>query len=92
MKLTIFGANLRDQSKGQFVVHATGCAHCARLAREHKSTGEYISQEAVVRDIYADQMNEGLELADAWGDVHFCPCTDALPTSSPVAFLDGRPM
>jgi len=92
MKLTIFGANLRDQSKGQFVVHATGCAHCARLAREQKSTGEYDSAEAVARDVYADQMNEGLELADAMMDIHFCPCTDALPTSSPVAFLDGGPL
>jgi hypothetical protein len=74
MKLTIFGPNLRDQSKGTFVVHAAGCADCAKLKREIQHAADHDSEEAVARDIYADMLPEGLTVAEALAEIHFAPC------------------
>ncbi len=75
MKLTIFGANLKDQSKGQFVVHAADCADCKKLARETADTGEFESMEAVSKYIFHDMINEGgMTVRDGLGEIHFAPC------------------
>ena len=77
--LTIFGPNLRDQSKGDFVVHAADCADCAKLRAEQWSRGEYTSQDAVLRDLYSDHIAEGsCTIEDARGSVHFAPCVKVL--------------
>lgn len=74
--LKIFGANLRDQSKGQFVVHDADCRDCAKLhkLREHFSVEDHGSNESVVRSIYADIMAEGASLDQCIGEVYFAPC------------------
>ena len=75
--LKIFGANLRDQSKGQFVVHAANCADCAKLEkqREHCVTAEHDSELSVSRSIWSDMINEGSMTAeDGLMEIHFAPC------------------
>ena len=81
MKLSIFGPNLHDQSKGQHVVHATGCADCAKLRRrgEYESVEEHATVESVVKGLYSCQMEEGCTFDECLGEMHFAPCTDALP-------------
>ena len=77
MKLSIFGANLHDQSKGQFEVHRHDCGHCARLRKlgENETVLDYPSQHAVAADLYADMIDEGsMTVSDAMLDVHFAPC------------------
>lgn len=77
MKLKIFGANLRDQSKGSFVVHAAGCKDCAKLEKigEHFSIEEHNSELEVSQSIWSDMINEGsMTVEDGLGDIHFCPC------------------
>lgn len=74
MKLTIFGPNLCDQSKGQFVVHAAGCADCKKFSREYCSTADYETQESVVRDIFSDIIAEGTNPDDVSHEVWFAPC------------------
>ncbi len=80
MKLTIFGANLRDQSKGQFVVHEATCQHCERLRHEHKFTDDFDSQQSVVETLYSDFFAEEGTTWDYYEDeVYFCPCCKDLP-------------
>jgi hypothetical protein len=77
MKLKIFGANLRDQSKGAFVVHAADCADCAKLHKlnEHCVIEDHTSHESVSRSIWADMIDEGsMTAADGLGEIHFAPC------------------
>ena len=77
MKLKIFGANLRDQSKGQFVIHAADCADCAKLEklREVCVVQEHDSELSVSRSIWSDMINEGSMTAeDGLGEMHFAPC------------------
>lgn len=75
MNITIFGPNLRDQSKGTFVVHATGCADCGKLSREQQYTVEASTYEAIADDIYSDMIAEGsMTTNDAMQDIHFSPC------------------
>ncbi len=86
MKLTIFGANLRDQSKGQFVIHAADCADCKKLARETQDTGEFNSELEVSKHIWSDIINEGSMTAeDGLNEIHFAPCVKFSKTSSQVA-------
>jgi len=40
MNVKIFGPNLRDQSKGQFHVHAAECGDCKHYGPEGKFGGE----------------------------------------------------
>lgn len=86
MRIKIFGANLRDQSKGQHVVHAADCADCAKFKDEHCSEIEAASFEQVARDIYADQIREGLSVADALQEIHFAPCVKFDAALPPVVF------
>jgi L-2-hydroxyglutarate oxidase LhgO len=77
MKLKIFGANLRDQSKGAFVVHAADCADCKKLEKigERFCVEEHASVESVSRSIWSDMINEGsMTVADGLSEIHFAPC------------------
>lgn len=85
--VTICGPNLRDQSKGQFHVHAAGCADLVRgAAREpeyrHGWTIEAESRVEVGDSIYEDHIAEGsMEPGEGMSDCHFFPCVH-LPVSS----------
>jgi hypothetical protein len=83
--ITIIGPNLRDQSKGQFVAHATGCADIARCARRdpeylHGWAIQATTQVQVAEDIYSDIMAENADdpewsKAEAYlSEIHFAPC------------------
>ena len=81
MRVTICGPNLRDQSKGQFHVHAEGCADLRRGAiREpeyrHGWTIDATSREQVADEVYADIIDEnpGTTAGDYVSDFHFFPC------------------
>ena len=81
MKLKIFGANLRDQSKGAFVVHTADCKDCAKLEklREHCVVEDHDSCLSVSNGIWADMINEGSMTAeDGLAEIYFAPCTKAL--------------
>lgn len=63
MNVTICGPNLNDQSKGEFHVHATGCADLvkhARLEPEYRYgwTVEAASREDVAAHVYEDHIAE----------------------------------
>ena len=73
--LTIFGPNLKDQSKGTFVVHAAECADCRKLQGEHQTAAQASSEMEVVADIYQDMIYEGsITPEQALQDIHFAPC------------------
>ena len=77
MKLKIFGVNLRDQSKGQFVVHASDCPDCKKLesAREHFCIEHHDSALSVSISIWSDMINEGsMSAEDGLHEIHFFPC------------------
>lgn len=84
MQVTICGPNLYDQSKGQFHVHAAGCADLQRGARREPEYANGWTIEASTRDevgdeIYADHIAEGsMEPGQGQFDCHFFPCCDAL--------------
>lgn len=94
MKIQIFGPNLRDQSKGQFHVHAEGCGDCRHYGRTGKFGGdngwaiEASTQLGVSTEIHCDILSDyGLTPEDADGekmlldwmsDIWFAPCA-ALP-------------
>lgn len=72
--VTICGPNLYDQSKGEFHVHAAGCADLVRHARREPEyangwTIEATSREDIVRAIYADHIEEA-ERENAWVKTH----------------------
>lgn len=79
-RVTIVGPNLRDQSRGDFHVHAAGCADLARdpnLRREDQSwtidaASRFGVAEAIYEDIIAE--NPGSSAADYVGTLHFAPC------------------
>lgn len=75
-KLTIFGANLLDQSKGQFVAHSADCKDCSKFhPMEHRWTKEYASKIHVSADIWADMIQEGsMTAAEGLSEIHFSPC------------------
>lgn len=86
MRVTICGPNLRDQSKGDFHVHAAGCADLRRgAAREpeyrHGWTIDASSRESVAGEVYADIIaeNPGSTAADYVETMHFFPCCGELP-------------
>lgn len=85
MRVTIIGPNLRDQSRGDFHVHAAGCADIARMAAREPAytdgwTIEAETRESVADDVYADIIDErGGEPADFLDEFHFFPCCAELP-------------
>jgi len=77
MILKIFGANLRDQSQGQFVVHAADCADCRKLEKlgEHCSVEEHNSYRDVSASIWRDMVDEGsMTVDEGLSEIHFAPC------------------
>lgn len=75
--VSIFGPNLQDQSKGQFVVHAADCKDCAKLRklRETESKGTFSSILEISADLWSDMILEGSMTAeDGLHEIHFCPC------------------
>jgi hypothetical protein len=77
MKLKIFGPNLENQSKGQFVVHAADCADCKKLEKigENLHVVEHNSFWDVSADLNSDLIREGSITADeGLMDIHFAPC------------------
>lgn len=76
MQVTVFGPNLRDQSKGSNHVHAAGCGDCKHYGRSGKFGGEdngwtieVGSQMDVVTEIYCDILSDyGLEPGTPEGD------------------------
>jgi hypothetical protein len=94
MQVTIHGPNLHDQSQGTFHVHAAGCRDNQREVRmngsENPWTLEVDSAQAVVEEVYADQMAEH-EAGDKWStwtpylsDFAFYPCVKDLPCERSV--------
>lgn len=87
IKVKIFGANLRDQSKGAFVVHAADCADCKKLEalRENCYIEEHDSALSISRSIWADMINEGsMSAEDGLQEIHFSPCVKFRPTGGPA--------
>jgi hypothetical protein len=90
MRVSIIGPNLRDQSKGQFHVHAEGCADIKRMVRRepeyaYPDTFEVTTKMEAVTEVYDpgdfewDPDDESLA-ACYLDDLHFFPCCDGLPT------------
>jgi len=79
-KVAVFGPNLRDQSKGQFVVHAKGCGDIAKAARQDPEfRNPYVftatSMTEIADNTYADHIDGGeMEPGEGLSDHHFCPC------------------
>lgn len=88
MKVTICGPNLRDQSKGEFHVHAAGCADLQRGAHaepEYRNgwTIEASTRlEVVIEIMPPDEMDWNPDNpSDRMlyeSDVHFFPCCNVL--------------
>jgi len=81
MKVTIFGPNLNDQSKGQMHVHAADCGDIAKMRRREPEydngwTIEVQTRTGIADAIYGDfdEYEDG-GTTDYWlGDVHIFPC------------------
>ena len=85
LKVAVVGPNLRDQSKGQFVVHAKDCGDLRKLGRSEPEVSNAMvftakSRTEIATDVYADQIDEGARIEDCYADFHFCPCVK-LPVS-----------
>jgi hypothetical protein len=74
--VTIFGPNLRDQSKGQFIVHDYNCNDCGKLRHEiSQNVMDAKSMQSIAESWYLDQINEGsCSMDDAINNMHFAPC------------------
>lgn len=87
MLIDVHGPNLpsKEQRVGYFHAHAHGCRDSKRLAKTMSETPyafEADSVEAVALMIYGDSIAQGeMTVDDAVADIHFCPCTKALPNS-----------
>lgn len=75
MKVTVIGPNLRDQSKGQFHVHAEGCRDIARqfsyVPKQDMWTIEATSQVDIAGNVYDFEDDP----ASLLSEFHFAPCT-----------------
>jgi hypothetical protein len=85
MLVTVIGPNLRDQSKGDFHVHAAECGDIARSAVRDPAFRDGWTIDArncmeIVETIYEDVLRETpedereTELALCDQSVHICPC------------------
>lgn len=78
MKLKVFGPNLRDQSKGLFVVHKSDCADCGKLRGEECNEMEAESKSYIVESFYgipdAEDVEWGNTTEARMADFHFAPC------------------
>lgn len=89
-EVVILGPNLRDQSRGDFHVHASGCSHLRRPEYRGISAYPITIQERVdvAEFIYDDHLGdhgiqEGTPEAKAFyeeslGDLYFLACAEAL--------------
>lgn len=99
MQVQIIGPNLPDQSKGSFHVHATGCADVRRspdyrspeFMNDRATSYDFASRIDVAEFIYSDIIAEDdeqdgpLDESSVYlNDIHFFPCTDALPLEAPA--------
>lgn len=80
-RVTVIGPNLLDQSRGDFHVHAAGCADIARSARRDpmfdqgwsiNASSRLEIAGAIYEDIIAE--DEGSSAADYLSTIHFAPC------------------
>jgi len=76
--VTIIGPNLRDQSKGQFHVHAAGCGDIRKQANRDPEfrngwTIEATSLVEICDDVYPPDDFE-CESGQFIGEFHFAPC------------------
>jgi predicted PP-loop superfamily ATPase len=85
LKVRIFGANLRDQSKGVFVVHAADCADCKKLAHETSCIETHESALSISKSIWGDMIDEGsMTVEDGLMEIHFAPCVKFARTHEPI--------
>ena len=94
-RVTIFGPNLNDQSKGQFHVHAAGCADLRRHASrepEYRNgwTIDAADRLTVADEVYADMIDEREDAKpdDYLDDFHFFPCCSDLPERATAATVE----
>ena len=83
MRVTVCGPNLRDQSKGEFHVHAEGCADLVRGANREPEyrTGwpmDATSRVDVCDAVYPPE-DFDCESGEFVGSFHFFPCCEELP-------------
>lgn len=92
MRVHIIGPNLRDQSKGDFHVHAEGCADVQRNPEyqvpdydtDRKLVYDVTSQRDVSEFIYSDMIGEGsMTWQDGVDTFHLSPCVGDLPMDTP---------
>lgn len=82
MKVTVIGPNLRDQSKGEMHVHASGCADIARnVNREPEYANGWEIEAETIEDVthaVYDPDDFGYdaetETDDYTQSIHFFPC------------------
>jgi hypothetical protein len=77
-KVTIIGPNLRDQSKGEFHIHAAGCADIARQAKRDRAFEEGWTIEAetlteVCDEVYPPE-DFDCEPGEYLSSFHVAPC------------------
>lgn len=85
--LKIFGANLRDQSKGQFVVHTVDCTDCKKLEkmREHFCIETHASALSVSNSIWESHIKgEEITAEEGLAEIYFAPCVK-FPGEAPAA-------
>lgn len=98
IRVTIAGPSLRDQSKGNFEVHAAGCADIAKKAKRDLAFADdrtwsmdAASADEVGDEIYADHIAEGsMEPGESTSDCHFAPCCRFPGTGPDTAAETGR--
>jgi hypothetical protein len=80
-RVTVWGPNLRDQSRGTFVVHRADCGDNRKLELRETEPPWHLDPETraeVIRDIYP-----GDQFDSPWAmlvdDVYFAPCLDRFP-------------
>ena len=84
MNVSIHGPNLEDQSKGQYVIHATSCRDNAKVrhfagGQVEPFTFDAQSREQCALEVYEDQIEGGeCDIETALADLHFCPCCKKL--------------
>jgi hypothetical protein len=90
MRVTVFGPNLYDQSKGQFHAHAADCGDCKHYGHGRKFGGESgwtieaASKDDVVGEVYDDMIyaNDREPLEDYRSEIHFAPCVTLPQTAA----------
>lgn len=94
MKVAILGPNLRDQSKGQFHVHAAGCAdlHKSVYRGVPRSDEDFSSIEEIAKEMFIDFLDENGEGWEemAREDLYVLPCCELPYRSKPEKFAEAN--